>query len=65
MQRYSGRPVIKYRHANRLMDLHGSLPKSKMSFQSPFSLRSSGWVFHEIPDGLLAFPSFPLCLTCM
>lgn len=36
MQRYSGRPVIKYRRANRLMDLHGSLPKSKMSFQSPF-----------------------------
>lgn len=65
MQRYSGRPVVKYRCANRLMDLHGSLPKSKISFQSPCRRSLSGWVFREIPDGLLAFPSFPRCLTCM
>jgi hypothetical protein len=45
--------------------LPGSLPKSEMSFQSPAMSYLSGWVFREIPGRLLAFPSFPYCLTCM
>lgn len=35
MQRYSVISVVKYRFANRLVYLPGSLPKSKMTFRSP------------------------------
>ena len=64
MQRYSGRPASSTAVLTA-RGLPGSLPKSEMSFQSPAMLCLSGWVFREIPGCLLAFPSFPRCLTCM
>ena len=55
MQRYSGRPVSKYRHANRSWICPAAFPNRRCPFSS-LLLRLSGWVFREIPGCLLAFP---------
>ncbi len=65
MQRYSGRPCVKYRSANRLMDFTAAFRKSKMAFQPPpCRARRVGYSIKSLTV-FLAFPSFPRCLTRM
>ena len=62
VQRSSG---VKHHCANGSLNLPGSLPQIKDTFQFPDMPCLSGWVFREILYRLLAFPSFPaVWLAC-
>ena len=58
MRRYSVIRSSKYRSANRLADLPGSLPKSKMTFRSPPCCAVGGYSVQS-PAVSLPFPHFP------